>query len=125
MSKPIFHPSRVRLCTLAVVLALVVFAYLGITHGIGVYEYAFPVLLTICLVGIKWAAPAIPLLQIVVLIVLLFLIHYLVDWLVAAEHLPPLALLGDKVVEVVCVFGFGAFWVRRGYIPASANHWPE
>jgi hypothetical protein len=123
MSQPIFSPPRIRLATLAVAVGMVVLGYLGITRSADVYAYALPILLAICALGMKWAAPAIPLRQLATLIVLIFFAGWLGAW--ASEHwsLPPLVIVADKAIEVLCVIVFGAHWVKRGYIPQSANYW--
>ena len=44
------------------------------------------------------------------------LIHFL------GEHVFVLLFLAaDRVIDFVCVFGFGRHWVKRGYIPLGAN----
>lgn len=81
--------------------------------------FAIPILLCVCLVGMKFAAPRIPWLQLALAMVSVFVINSIFDCFSAS--LPPIALLADKVIMFFCVFGFGAFWVKKGYIPASAN----
>ena len=67
----------------------------------------------------KWAAPSIPWLQTAACCFVILMVHIaaeLTEWL-------PAVVMADKVIEVSCVLGFGAYWVKRGYIPRWANQW--
>ena len=121
-NQPQFRPRVIFATTLITLAVVVAFALYGISHtGSDHYKYLFPLLVVVWLIGAKFAAPAIPLIQVIVAGFAIVLIH------IGAEltHWPPALIVGEKIIEGVCVLGFGAYWVRKGYIPGSANHWPE
>lgn len=83
-----------------------------------VFGYWLPLAIAIALVAMKWAWPKIPGYQLAMLGLSVASIHF------GMEHFGPFAsLLSEYVLEAVCVFGFGAFWVRRGYLSKEANRW--
>jgi hypothetical protein len=117
-SKPPFRPIAVLLTTLAILLTTAGFAFHSLMGGgTSSFEYLLPTLFVIALIGMKLAAPRIPWPQLALLVVAVFGIHLL------AEHLLPLMLIAEKLIEIVCVLGFGAYWVAKGYIPRESNRW--
>ncbi|MGV6489025.1 hypothetical protein [Stenotrophomonas bentonitica] len=118
-----YSANRIRITTLVLSVLLVGLGYVGLFHTQAIYAYGFPALLTVCLIGMKWAAPVIPMKELVVLVVLIFALSSLANWAGAEYSAYPVIYLADKVVAAVCFLGFGAHWVRRGYIPAAANRW--
>lgn len=117
-SKPPFRPIAVFLTTLAVLLTAAGFGVHSLKGGgTSSFEYLLPTLFVIVLVGMKLAAPRIPWLQVTALVVVVFIIH------LVAEHFIPLMLVAERVIEAVCVLGFGAYWVAKGYLPRESNRW--
>lgn len=117
-SNPSFRPIIVFLTTLAILLTAAGFAFHSLLGGgTSSFEYLLPTLFVIVLIGMKLSAPRIPRLQLALLVGVVFGIHLL------AEHLLPLMLVAEKLIEIVCVLGFGAYWVVKGYIPRESNRW--
>ncbi|WP_262964292.1 hypothetical protein [Methylobacter psychrophilus] len=117
--EPPFYPVVILLTTLAVLATAAggsIYS-LAAAGGVSLYKYLFQVLLLIVLVGLKLAAPKLPWFQCALAVSVVFVIH------VVAEHVQPLILIAEKVIEVVCVAGFGVFWVKKGYIPKESNRW--
>ena len=119
MNDPRFSPIRIRIATLLIAATMVYLGYRAINGDSSLLRYAFPILLCVCLIGMKFAAPKIPWLQLILAMGPVFIINLIFYFL--SGSLPPIALIADKIIMFVCVFGFGASWVRNGYIPAAAN----
>lgn len=81
------------------------------------YQLLIPILLLEALFVMKWAAPLVPWKQVAIATAVVLAIHFV------AEHVTPLLFVSEKIIEIVCVAGFGAMWVRRGYMPSAANRW--
>jgi hypothetical protein len=117
-SKPPFRSIVVLLTTLAILLSAAGAAYHSLMGGgSSSYEYLLPIWFVILLLGGKLAAPRIPWLQIAALVVVVFGVHFF------GEHFPPFMLVDEKITEVICVFGFGAYWVAKGYISKETIRW--
>ncbi len=118
--------SRVTIfCTFVTGLATIVgFSFYSLKTGeAGIYTYLVPVLILVAFIGMKIAAPRLPWKQAALAGGVVLTTHFV------TEHLtiifPPFLFLGEVVIQVICVMGFGRYWVANGYIPASSNSWPE
>ena len=70
----------------------------------------------------KLAAPRIPIWQLAFVLSLILVISMSLDYL--GFNVNPLFFLaGNFVFPVICVFGFGQYWVSKQYIPRWANMW--
>jgi len=118
-----FSPQRIRVATLAVALTCIYLGYQALNGNPRILSYAFPILLGVCLIGMKWAAPRIPWLQLLAALFVVFTVDAFFGWLGHATAIPVIVLAADKVIEAFCVLGFGAYWVTKGYIPLAANKW--
>lgn len=113
-----FSPVRIMVGTLLMMLTAVVFGSWALaTASVRPYQFMIPVLMIEALLVIKWAAPDLPSKQLAFAVGLILIIQFLSD------QIPILNPLFDKLIQLMCVAGFGASWVRRGYIPKSANRW--
>jgi hypothetical protein len=116
----IYHPMANLVTLLVVQFVVVFFAWLGLHYQTTEhFEALIPVLLIITMIGQRFAAPAIPWMQLVLLCFIILGVHLLVELI----HSAPIFLLVDYVLEGLCVYGFGHSWVKKGYIPHEANHW--
>ncbi len=70
----------------------------------------------------KLAAPRIPFLQLALVVITLFAITSLIDYLILEVNLL-YYFLGNIILPIICVFGFGQYWVSKSYIPSSKNKW--
>jgi len=122
MSDMDFNPRVIQLTTGVLGLVVAMVAIYSISSGTPLYKYfayiAFPIIVT----GMKLAAPRIPLLEALVCVAVIFLINVFVSYLFA-NHSPIFLFLGEILIPVICVFGFGARWVYKGYLPSNANQW--
>lgn len=115
-------PPLSRLAILLTTLAILATAagfglYSLMGGGAGIFSYLVPVLLFIVVIGWKLAAPRLPWRQAAYAASSVLLVHLL------AEHIVPLVFVVEKIIEVVCVAGFGTHWVKKGYIPKESNRW--
>jgi hypothetical protein len=119
MSKPPYSSTGIRIAT---VLALISASVVGV--GFSAWPWAIPTAVVVGLMGVKLlGAKSIPWLQVVLASGSIVLVHVLVEELVMHTGFVPLIKLGELLFPIVCVLGFGRHWVKRGYIPAEANHW--
>jgi len=91
--------------------------YALLNQSFALFQIMLPILFVEALLTMKWAAPLIPWKQAIMASVTVLLIHFI------AEHFVPVLLVAEKIIELVCVAGFGAKWLRQGFIPVEANKW--
>lgn len=103
------------LAILATSAAFAIYSLMG--GGVVPFKYLIPVLLVITVFGWKFSCPRLPWRQAAYAAATVFVMHFI------AEHAPPLIFLAEKAIEVVCVVGFGTYWVKKGYIPEKSNRW--
>lgn len=121
-SHVIFRTWAIKLTVLVESLVLLGFCWLILKYGINLFSWITPVLFCVAVAGMKLAAPRIPQGQLLTLLVFVIAIPLLTTFL--GKHLSPLFFFtSDIVIPLACVFGFGAYWVKQGYIPAAANRW--
>ncbi len=119
-SIPPYSSLAIQVTTLSVAITGALFGLYALLSGnFHVFELLVPVLLTIAIFGMHFAAKAIPWWQLVSAGAVIWLIHFGSELV----HIAPIAILGEKIVEIVCVFGFGTYWVRKGYLPKNRNRW--
>lgn len=116
--EPPFRPICIRITIAVLGVTTAAFSYFALSCGnTAPFNYLLPVLLLIALFGMRCAAPRIPWLQLLLAVVSVAIIH------LVAEYVLPFALVSEKVIEIVCVGCFGAYWVWKGYLPKERNRW--
>lgn len=119
---PPFRPWAIYVTTIVTIIVVIGFSWYGLSHaGNAPYEFLFPTLIFVWLIGAKLAAPKLPWMQVVLAGTVIIIVHFGIE----AFHFVPANFIGEKIIQAICVLGFGAYWVRRNYIPSSANYWPE
>lgn len=91
-----------------------------------VIPLVIPAMLLVFTVGLKLAAPRLPWGQATtagatILVVHFGIEHLALHWL----HFPPMIIAGEYVIQAICIYGFGRYWITKGYTPDWANWWPE
>ncbi|WP_153065928.1 hypothetical protein [Xanthomonas campestris] len=117
MDKPLFFRKRIAIGTAVLALFVAAIAWRSMSTGSTFPSAVAPTLLVAAMLVVKWAAPRIPWIEIALCAALILVVHtvaHLSQWI-------PATWLADKVIELFCLLGFGAYWVAKGYIPASAN----
>lgn len=117
-----FNPKAIQLTAAAIGLSTAVVAYQSLSIGMGIYEYLPYIWCAVIAVGIKLAAPRVPFLEAILCMVSAFAVNYLCSYLFTSVS-PLFHFVEGVVIEALCVLGFGAHWVRKGYIPPWANRW--
>jgi len=80
--------------------------------------------MVISLLGMKFAAPRIPWKPLIFCIGIVILISVGFDALVLKVS-PIFFWIGNIAIPLLCVYGFGSYWVKRKYIPEWSNFWPS
>jgi len=117
-----YQPIFIQLYTVIAFLAL---AFVPLIFSFK-YEQFFGWWLTTLIVffplALKLAAPRIPFRQAMACSFIVIAINYLSGLMFSEGELTLWWLLG-KLIPVICVLGFGAYWSRCNFIPAWANKW--
>lgn len=115
-----FRRRPIAAATFALAILLVAFGIYGFKHPKSEHWHFFvPCGIAISLVGIKFAAPRLPWGHVFSAGVVIWLVHFAIE----KSHNVALHIVGEVLFEAICVIGFGAYWVRKGYIPAFSNRW--
>lgn len=117
-----FNPKAIQLTAAAIGLSTALVAYQSFSIGMEVYKYLPYVWGAVVTVGIKFTAPRVPLSEAMLCIVLALALNYLCGFLFSSVS-PFFYFVEGVAIEALCVLGFGARWVRKGYIPPWANRW--
>lgn len=72
--------------------------------------------------ALKLAAPRVSLVQAFICAIMVLVINYLSTVVLSGGPFVVWFFL-SKVIEIVCVLGFGFYWVQQEYIPSWANKW--
>lgn len=110
-----FHPVIIKVTTAAVAVTATLLSIYSL------HSWIFPSMLIVVLFGTKLACPRIPLIQITMLVVVIFIISAIVNLLLQVSIL--FYFLGEIIVPLICVSGFGCHWVKHQYIPIWSNRW--
>ncbi len=122
MSEIPFNSRAVQTTTGIIGLVVVVMAIYSISSGNPLYKYFVYIIFPVITIGMKFAAPRIPWLEVAICTVTILSINLIIGYMFA-NHSPLYFLLGEVLIPTVCVFGFGVRWVYKSYLPASANYW--
>lgn len=123
MSTPTFRPRAIQHTVAAQLIAISVIAYASLRGWESAYAWAIPIMLSVAAVGMKFAAPLIPKLEIFFVVLIAFIVNVVTDWAIAFTGIPLLTYAGDLVIALMCVYGFGLRWAKRGFLPQSAVAW--
>ena len=91
-------------------------------HGISFFEMFVLIAPPIIVIGMKLAAPRIPILQVAACVLVVFLLNEMFGFLflnVSALYF----ILGELIIPFVCISCFGSYWVHKRYLPGWANKW--
>lgn len=111
-----------RVTGIVVVSSLALSAFLFIRTGVTIFEWLTGIMAIEVAIGMKCAAPRLPAAQSLALIVAIVSTLAICQFL--AFNVSPLFLFAGKVVvPFLCVWVFGRYWVKKGYIPKWANRW--
>ena len=124
MGQPPFYPRRIKLTCIFQLLALVAIACAYFITHYSAFSLVIPILMIIAVLGMKWAAPKIPLCQAALVGLTVLASHFLMDRIITFFGQPILIYLDDLIVSFICVMYFGSRWVRKGYMPPASNFWP-
>ncbi len=117
-----FNPKVIQLTAGAIGLSAALVAYQSFSTGIEVYKYLPYIWGAVVTVGIKFTAPRVPFSEAILCIVSALALNFLCGFLFSAVS-PFFYFVEGAAIEALCVLGFGARWVRKGYIPPWANRW--
>ena len=115
---------RIALGTATLALLFACMAWFSIQHP-RLVEWILPSLFAGAAVVAWWAMSRLPFKQSALAVSVAFAIHFAVEHLSQALGFPPLQLLTELAVQVVCTAGFGAYWKRMGYAHPRDVEWPE
>lgn len=121
-SEPPFSARAIQLTAAAQMLPVLGIALYFLNTGKDIFHWLFPTMLGVALVGMKFAAPRIPWFQLLLALGAVFVTSSVLDVLALKVSLL-FFFVGNVVIPIVCVLGFGRYWVSRGYIPRWSNWW--
>lgn len=116
MDEPPFNPRAIQLTTGALGIVIAITAIYSI-YGLLPYFIAL-----VIAIGMKYAAPKIPFVEIVVCVATSLLGMEFFDYLFVTQS-PIFLIVGNLVSPAICVMGFGYRWVKKGWLPEYANRW--
>lgn len=73
-------------------------------------------------VVMKLAAPRIPIWQLAFAVLSVYIIGAVLDYM-GFSMSPLFFMVGNFIFPIICVFGFGQYWVSKQYMPSWANMW--
>jgi hypothetical protein len=117
-----FYPTRLKLTVMAQSLFTIIFLINLSKYGYHVFNWLLPGILFIGLVGMKTTAPRVPLWQVFSAALAVFIVASLSD-LLFINISPIFFLLGNILNPIICVHGFGRYWVNNEYLPEVNNWW--
>ncbi|PTN32678.1 hypothetical protein C6366_16070 [Desulfonatronum sp. SC1] len=123
-SEPPFYPRAILLTVITQTLPVLGIALYFLISGNNNFHWLIPAMLGVALVGMKFAAPRIPWFQLALALGAVFVTSSALD-LLALKVSPLFFLAGNVSIPVICVLGFGRYWVSCGYIPRWSNWWPR
>lgn len=123
-SEPPFSPRAIQMTVIAQMLPVFGIALYFLVTGKNLFHWLIPAMLGVALAGMKFAAPRIPWLQLFLALGAVYVTSSALD-LLGQKVSPLFFLAGNVVIPVLCVFGFGKYWVIRRYIPRWSNWWPH
>lgn len=117
-----FNPKAIQLTVAAIGFSTALVAYQSLSTGIDIYKYLPHIWSAVVAVGIKLTAPRVPFWEAILCLASALAVNYQCSYLFTAVS-PLFHFVGGIGVEALCILGFGARWVRKGYIPPWANRW--
>lgn len=115
-----FYPKIIRITCVVISFVAVIGSLIWFGTSISssqFFKYLFLVLFLIALVGMKFSAPQIPWWQFILAMAAIGVIH------TVGEYVFPLIFFAEIAIDFICVFCFGNYWVKEGYLPKWSNRW--
>ncbi|WP_092238839.1 hypothetical protein [Desulfobacula phenolica] len=117
-----FYSKRILLTRFAQCLFTIGFVFYAQGKEYQIYGWLFPFLMIIALFGMKFAASRIPFIQLTIAVGTVSGVSTVTNILCNQVSFL-FYFLGDFLIPIICVHGFGRYWVSKGYLPARNNFW--
>lgn len=116
---PSFYSRRIAYGTALLWAAVACLGYFTVKGKEVPWNLAVTLLIIGAVLVTKWAATDIHWAQVGLCCLVILGVHFVGAHFTWA----PAYLIADKLIEAICILGFGTYWVKRGYLPKSANRW--
>lgn len=117
-----YQPFYIQLFTLLVLVSLFFTPLVFSFDYQFIFEWGLTIVFSLFPIALKLAAPRIPFWQAIACSFIVVILNYLSGVMLSGGSFILWYLL-SKAIQIVCVSGFGFYWVRCNYIPSWANKW--